>query len=279
MTEPDEQQPSQDEARKRAIKRVGIAVALAAVAAVGLTMLSHRNKPLPQPQQTVLPSEPATATPPPVPAAEPGISSQQAISSVAETPPERDEPPTTAPPPPPQVINQQASEQAGKPAKPLAQKSLREAESSAPPTLVPATPDRSAKLRGEPTPATKEAAAKASEAAARVTDNKKPVELPKPPEIVKPPVAEKAPPPPPPPQTTASSGGGGGSGKGYAVQLGVFKDLTNAMQMQEKLGQHGIQSYTETKLNVGPFKNKAEAEQAMAKLRGMGINAMLVPLK
>ncbi|MBS4095779.1 MAG: SPOR domain-containing protein [Sulfuricella sp.] len=242
-------------------------------------MLSHSNKPPPQPQHTVLPAEPVPQRLPAsaVEAAEP---SPPAVSAVAEALPEKDEPPTTAPPPPPQVINQQASVPAAKSAKPLPQKSSHETEVSAAPTLVPVTPDKAAKARVAPeaTPATKDTAAKASEAAARVAEAKKPLEPQKAPAPVPPPakpaLVEKAQPLPPPP---VSSGGGGG--KGYAVQLGVFSNPANALQMQEKLTQQGIQSYTETKLNVGPFKNKTEAEQAMAKVRGLGINAVLVPLK
>lgn len=67
--------------------------------------------------------------------------------------------------------------------------------------------------------------------------------------------------------------------KGYAVQLGVFSNLANAQQLQERLTQNGIKSYTETKLHVGPFQNKAEAEQAMVKLRALGINGVVVPIR
>jgi len=65
--------------------------------------------------------------------------------------------------------------------------------------------------------------------------------------------------------------------KGYVVQLGVFSNPANAIQLQEKLAAHGIKSYTETKLHVGPFKDKAEADQALAKIRALGISAVVVP--
>ncbi|MBU1691462.1 MAG: SPOR domain-containing protein [Gammaproteobacteria bacterium] len=67
--------------------------------------------------------------------------------------------------------------------------------------------------------------------------------------------------------------------KGYTVQLGVFSNPTNALQLQEKLAKNGIKSYTETKLNVGPFQNKAEADQALAKIRSMGVSAVVVPVR
>jgi DedD protein len=59
--------------------------------------------------------------------------------------------------------------------------------------------------------------------------------------------------------------------------LGVFSDYANAQQLQERLARNGIKSYTETRLSVGPFQNKAEADQAYAKLRSMGISAVVVP--
>ncbi|MBZ0091322.1 MAG: SPOR domain-containing protein [Sulfuricellaceae bacterium] len=65
--------------------------------------------------------------------------------------------------------------------------------------------------------------------------------------------------------------------KGYLVQLGVFSDFANAQQLQQRLSQHGIKSYTETRLHVGPFNTKEEAEQSLAKLRSLGISAVIVP--
>lgn len=67
--------------------------------------------------------------------------------------------------------------------------------------------------------------------------------------------------------------------KAYTVQLGLFSNPENALQLQKRLAEHGIKSYTETRLNVGPFQNKAEADQAMTRIRSMGINAVLVPAR
>jgi DedD protein len=65
--------------------------------------------------------------------------------------------------------------------------------------------------------------------------------------------------------------------KGYVVQLGVFTNYANAQQLQERLAQNGIKSYTETRVHVGPFQNKAEADLAQAKIKAMGIGAVVVP--
>ncbi|OYW86103.1 MAG: sporulation protein [Hyphomonas sp. 32-62-5] len=67
--------------------------------------------------------------------------------------------------------------------------------------------------------------------------------------------------------------------RAYAVQLGVFSNPANALQLQERLTQNGIKSHTETRLNVGPFQNKVEADQALAKIRAMGISAVMVPVR
>lgn len=67
--------------------------------------------------------------------------------------------------------------------------------------------------------------------------------------------------------------------KSFEVQVGVFTDMENAKQLQAKLAEHGIPSHTETKLQVGPFNTKAEAEAAREKLKALGIGATVVPGK
>lgn len=67
--------------------------------------------------------------------------------------------------------------------------------------------------------------------------------------------------------------------KSYVVQVGVFTDMDNAKQLQAKLAEHGIPSHTETKLQVGPFNTKAEADAAQVKLKALGMGAVIVPGK
>ena len=64
--------------------------------------------------------------------------------------------------------------------------------------------------------------------------------------------------------------------KNYEVQLGVFTDMENAKQLQAKLTQNGIPSHSETRVQVGPFANKAEADAAKEKLKALGIGAVVV---
>jgi cell division septation protein DedD len=63
----------------------------------------------------------------------------------------------------------------------------------------------------------------------------------------------------------------------FAVQLGVFSNVTNAQDLQAKLKQAGIPAQLETRVQVGPFLNKEEAMRAQDKLRVLGLGkGMLV---
>lgn len=63
---------------------------------------------------------------------------------------------------------------------------------------------------------------------------------------------------------------------GYVVQFGVFSNPQNALQLAEKLKQAGIDAQTETRVQLPVFKNKAEAEAALVKMREKGITATIV---
>ena len=276
MQDESKQEKPDEEVKKRAIKRVAGAAVLALLAAIGLTMITYQKQPeapvapVAHPAPTVMPVEPpvsavsAVQAPAPVP---------PQVSAVVETPAEPVVPPTVTPPPPPQVVNvpQAPSESSHKAAKPAIMKPTREAEPAVKPMSVTVSPvvEQSGRPRAvQELAQIRETAAKANEAAAKASEVKKPPETPKTAVQAK---AVASAPPPLAPATSAP--------KGYAVQLGVFSNPANAIQMQEKLTQHGIKSYTETKLNVGPFQSKAEADQAMAKVRSLGIGAVVVPVR
>ena len=103
--------------------------------------------------------------------------------------------------------------------------------------------------------------------------------------------------PPPPPQVvnneklaapakpaTASPSAGAGiaakpapeTGKAYVVQVGVFTSPANAQTLQQKLLKAGIPAHTETRVQLGPFQDRREAETALAKVKKLGVNAVLV---
>ncbi|SMF31077.1 Sporulation related domain-containing protein [Pseudogulbenkiania subflava DSM 22618] len=69
-----------------------------------------------------------------------------------------------------------------------------------------------------------------------------------------------------------------GSSLGYKVQLGLFTSLGNAQKLVETLKANGIEAHTETKVHVGPFRTRAEAEETMNKLHQLGYSSLLAPL-
>ena len=66
---------------------------------------------------------------------------------------------------------------------------------------------------------------------------------------------------------------------GYALQAGVFADPRRAEELQSRLAQEGIPATIEARVQVGPFKTRAEADAARAKLNALGIDSVLLPPK
>lgn len=66
---------------------------------------------------------------------------------------------------------------------------------------------------------------------------------------------------------------------GYAVQAGVFSDAQHAEELRARLLLNGIPSTLEARVQVGPFKTRAEAEAARKKLKGIGVDGILLPPK
>ena len=62
----------------------------------------------------------------------------------------------------------------------------------------------------------------------------------------------------------------------YVVQVGVFNSPANAQALQNQLRHAGIAARLETRVQIGPFKDKHEADKAMARTKKLGINAILV---
>jgi len=77
---------------------------------------------------------------------------------------------------------------------------------------------------------------------------------------------------PPPPAGHAVTVAGG-----YVVQLGVFTDPERARELVERLKKQGIRAQLETRVQVGPFLNRAEADKAAQELKKLGLNAVLIP--
>ena len=71
----------------------------------------------------------------------------------------------------------------------------------------------------------------------------------------------------------------------YFVQIGVFSDPDNVRQMQDKLSAKGLKTRAElidtakgkkTRLRVGPFADKKEAEAALEKAKSLNLTGMIV---
>jgi DedD protein len=65
----------------------------------------------------------------------------------------------------------------------------------------------------------------------------------------------------------------------YLVQAGVFTSASNARALQKKLTQAGIKARVETRVQLGPFKDKAQAEEALSTLHKLGVSAVVVPAR
>lgn len=70
-------------------------------------------------------------------------------------------------------------------------------------------------------------------------------------------------------------------GESWLVLIGAYKDEANVKQLTAKLKQVGVPAYTEhfdspqgprTRVRAGPFKTRQAAEQALAKMKKVGIN-------
>lgn len=67
---------------------------------------------------------------------------------------------------------------------------------------------------------------------------------------------------------------GGGS---HLLQAGVFSNYQKAEELHALLTLNGIPSTLETRVQVGPFTSKAEADAARAKLKSLGIESLMLP--
>jgi cell division septation protein DedD len=67
--------------------------------------------------------------------------------------------------------------------------------------------------------------------------------------------------------------------QGFVVQLGVFTTVENAQSLQSKLKEQGIPVFLETRVVVGPFRDRAEAEAAQRKLKELGVGGVIVQRK
>ena len=211
--------------KRRAMRRLTIALALIAAAIAALALLDRYNAAQKKPE---IPPSPPASQALPVPGEQP---------PTAQSPPPKPlpaAPPSAQPPPPPPVVSNETviPPESARPAP----KPGREAHEAAPPAAPKPT-----------SPWTTEAPKSAA----------KPAEIPAP---AKPPVA--------PAVETAAP-------KGYLVQVGVFSTPANAAKLIAKLAEKNIPSHTETRVVVGPFKDRAEADAVNQQIKGMGLQGIV----
>lgn len=60
---------------------------------------------------------------------------------------------------------------------------------------------------------------------------------------------------------------------GFLVQAGVFSSTTNAEELRARLVRHGIPAQIESRVQVGPFRTRAEADNARARMRALGMDS------
>jgi DedD protein len=106
-------------------------------------------------------------------------------------------------------------------------------------------------------------------------------ELTAPPSVVLPPTTQPATPPlvspAEPAQPSASPPAVIRPATGFVVQAGVFTNPQHAEDIYAKLVQNGIPATLETRVQVGPFKTQAEAQAVRAKMKALGIEAVVLP--
>ena len=73
----------------------------------------------------------------------------------------------------------------------------------------------------------------------------------------------------------------------FIVQIGAFADSDKARETRMKVERAGLTTYTQvvetpegkrTRVRVGPFTNRAEADKAAAKIRALDLPAAILTL-
>lgn len=61
----------------------------------------------------------------------------------------------------------------------------------------------------------------------------------------------------------------------FVVQMGVFSNPDYALELVRRLRAQGIRAHVETRVHVGPFRNRQEADQARAEMLRMGFKGVV----
>ncbi|MBK1679387.1 SPOR domain-containing protein [Rhodocyclus tenuis] len=267
--------------KKRARRRLVGAVAFAGLAAVVLPMVMDEEPKVPaQDVQIRIPSLDQPAFEPGKLAASPATKAAPAASPAQ---PELRSPPAPLPAPipasPPEVVKPAVAEKAAakpveKPVEKAAEKPVAKPEAVADKTAARTSARESVKEAAKET--AKDAGKDTAKANARAADKAAEKTAEKPADDARRAAAilgDKAAP-------AASSAAAGA----HVVLIGAFANPANVKQLQSKLGEIGVKTYTEplespqglkTRLRAGPFNNRDAAEKALERMKRIGVNGVV----
>ncbi|MCB4360388.1 SPOR domain-containing protein [Quatrionicoccus australiensis] len=273
MTDKPENSESEDSAgelRNKLIQRLAVAGVMVALLLGVLAFFDYLSTPQEEPDEPVFTS--------PVP-----VAPKKPLSQPVTTSTELPEPPAPAAvvaeaPPPPQVAVPPAVVEAAKPEvakpdvpKPAPVQENRPAQPSTagaakPPASVPApTPVPSVQKPLRPVPESTAAPSQVPlapvQAPATLAPNPKPTAR----------IVETRQMP------VEAPSGAARLFSGFLLQAGVFASPQRAEELHAKLTLSGVPSTLETRVQVGPFRTRQEAELAQAKLKELGVETVLVP--
>lgn len=285
-----EEDAEQKEIRQRLMQRLAIAVCLIVVAALAITFLNRFEQkptvstegPAINPLQAETPSEPAPAvnTPPaantetaPIISIGPDPETGSADPEAATTQPNTEE--SVASTPPASSTNATISKPSG------TQVELAPFDPDGGSTDIPPPPIKqdkpAAPAKAHPTtssnkpnpPTSSPARTEADGTPSTPPGSSQPI-------IAPPPRAARAPATTPEQTIVALATGVQPAGtRGFTVQAGVFQSGSNAEKLISRLSSAGIPARLETRVQIGPFKSREEADLMMRRLREMGVTPIL----
>ncbi len=252
--------------KQRAMRRLAVALTFIALAIAGLAILDRYNASLKKPEIPTKPPE-LRALPGVPPGEQPRASPAPPLTP-APAPAQQAE---SFPPPPPPVVSNQplpSPEPAPKASPTPSANPPFESTSKNPPAAATA-PSRNNDQPIMASPA-QPAASSPSSAGSKPSAAAQPRAVPAP---VAAPAAAGQPAVAQPTTAPAVES----AAKGFVVQVGVFTTAANARSLQEKLSAKGIRTHLETRLVVGPFQDRAEADAVVSQLKQMGLEGMVSP--
>jgi cell division protein FtsN len=243
--------PDSEDVKKKALVRLTVAGLVTAAALGGLWLLDH-DKPAPATQPGAQPA------PAPIRAAEP----------LAVAPPpslEQDE--TTAPPQEgdtlPETQAPQGSEDTSTPPSTSASTPASAPHSQ---PLTPPPPPRVTNIPSTPPrPTTPSGTVSSMTPGATPAPSTRPATAP-----ALPPAAAPSPGLPPTPPRLPPPGSGN-----LVVQMGVFSEPARAEELVQRLRKQGISARMETRVYVGPFLNRQEADKARQEMKRQGLDGLI----